>query len=66
MTNAHAVFHVNHPPATACDVSRESFTDTELREDDIEQILDIHGADDPAEPIRGQAQLFGSQFLPVP
>ena len=53
-----AMFHVSHPHRTLTRgiVSRESFADAELREDDVEEILDIDCADDPAELIRGKPQ----------
>lgn len=35
-------------------VSRESLPNTELREDHVEQILDVDDADDPAKPFSSQ------------
>ena len=50
------VFHVN---PLRLDVSRESFADAKLREDDIEQILDVHRPDYASQSIRRQSKLFG-------
>jgi hypothetical protein len=39
-------------------VSRESFADTEFREDDIQQILNIHAARNPTETICAPSKIF--------
>lgn len=45
------------------DVSRESFPYTELREDNIEEVLDINGADYSTELVGCQPQFLGPQLL---
>ena len=44
-------------------VSRESLSDAELRENHIQQILDIDGPDDASETARRQSQFLGPQLL---
>ena len=44
-------------------VSRESLSDAELRENHIQQILDIDGPDDASETVRRQSQFLGPQLL---
>ena len=38
-------------------------TDTELAEDDIENVLDINPAEQPSEGVGRGPELFGGQFL---
>ena len=59
------VFHVNHCRAkTKSDVTAMpvSLADAELREDDVQQILDVDGAGNPAEPVGGKAQIVGTKL----
>lgn len=43
-------------------VSRESFADTKLREDDAEQIFDVYRPCDPPQSIARQTQLLRAQL----
>ena len=59
-------FHVNQGIAARCgigNVSRESFSYAELREDNVQHVLDIDRPDDAAKSISSQAQFLGPQLL---
>src|ERR1700728_1403016 len=39
-----------------------SLADAEITEDQVEEVFDIDGAGNPAEPAQGEAEVFGTQF----
>ena len=53
-----ALFHVNHRASERLSL----LSNTELRENDVEQVLDIDCARDAADLIRGTAQILRTQF----
>jgi hypothetical protein len=55
------MFHVN-PLIPPLNVSRESLADAELREDHVEQVLDIDGSRQLADSVARQAQVLRLQF----
>src|SRR5208282_1786579 len=53
------LFHVKHTPRGV----NQSFTNTEIAEDNVEDVLDIHPAGQPAERRGGRPQFLGDQLL---
>ena len=51
------MFHVNHTGRTGRRVSRESLADTELREDHVEKVFNIHRAGYTPQPVTRLAQI---------
>jgi hypothetical protein len=56
------MFHVNQQRRVQGGVSRESFADTEGREQMVENGLGVHAAEQPFERSRGTAEVLGGQF----
>jgi len=53
------VFHVKQTPRAA----NQSFTNTEIAENNVEDVLDIHPAGQPAEGRCSRPQLLGDQLF---
>ena len=58
------MFHVKHVPPEHSDVVvNDSFTNTKIAKDDVQNILDIDSASESAERRRSRAQFLGDQLL---
>ncbi len=53
------MFHVKHTGTVVNDL----FTNTEIAENDLQDVLDVHAPGQPSERRGSEAQLLGDQFL---
>ena len=56
------MFHVKHS-ASGAGSCETVFADAEVAEDHVQNVLDVDPAGQPAERVRGDAQLLGQQIL---